>query len=170
MSRPLWPASSLSLLYIRGPGTPWRHNNCSKPCAASLSIVCSSGHIYVVLRRSPARITSLSPSPRRRADETLSRPQLDQEFEGRVQNSKVSYVRSLVGWIEKTFDYINRIKLTLPLSVYEGTWTYSPPLIAMHLLDRSCVSVGFFFGNCMLRSPTVASERGLCVDDMHELL
>ena len=33
---------------------------------------------------------------------------------------------------------------TLPLLVYEGTWTHSPPLVAMHLLDRSCVSVGFF--------------------------
>ena len=34
---------------------------------------------------------------------------------------------------------------TLPLSVYEGTWTHSPHLVAMHLLDRSCVSVGTFF-------------------------
>ena len=34
--------------------------------------------------------------------------------------------------------------LTLPLSVYEGTWTRSPPLIAMHLLNRSCMSVGIF--------------------------
>ena len=25
-----------------------------------------------------------------------------------------------IGWIVKTFDYINRVKLTLPLSVYEG--------------------------------------------------
>ena len=33
---------------------------------------------------------------------------------------------------------------TLPLSVYEGTWTRSSPLVAMHFLDRSCVSVGFF--------------------------
>ena len=69
---------------------------------------------------------------------------LDQEFEGRhraerVQNSKVPYVRC-----EKKLDYINRVKLMLPLSVYEGTWTHSPPLVAMHLLDRSCVSVGFF--------------------------
>ena len=64
MARPLGPASSLSLLYIRGQGTPWRHTNCSKPCAASLSTVYSSGHIHVVLRRSPARITSPSPSPR----------------------------------------------------------------------------------------------------------
>ena len=56
---------------------------------------------------------------------------LDQEFEGRhraerVLNSEVSYIRYLIGWIMKTFDYINRVKLTLPLSVYEGTRTHSP--------------------------------------------
>ena len=74
---------------------------------------------------------------------------LDQEFEGLhraecVQNSEVPYVRCLIGWIEKMFEYINRIKLTLPLSVYEGTWTHSAPLVAMHLLDRSCVIVAIF--------------------------
>ena len=74
---------------------------------------------------------------------------LDQEFEGRhraerVLNSDVPYVRYLIGWIAKTLYYINRIKLTLPLSVYEGTWTHSPPLVAMHLLDRSCVIIGIF--------------------------
>ena len=26
----------------------------------------------------------------------------------------------------KTYDYINRVVLTLSLSVYEGTWTHSP--------------------------------------------
>ena len=62
---------------------------------------------------------------------------LDQEFEGRhraerVLNSEMSYVWYLIGWIAKTFDYINRINLTLPLSVYEGTWTHSPSLVAMH--------------------------------------
>ena len=36
------------------------------------------------------------------------------------------------------------------------------PLVAMLLLDRSCVIVGKFFE--ILRSPTVASEPGLCVD------
>ena len=51
---------------------------------------------------------------------------LDQEFEGRhraerVLNSEVLYVRYLISWIVKTFDYINRVKLMLPLSVYEGT-------------------------------------------------
>ena len=39
---------------------------------------------------------------------------LDQEFEGRhrakrVQNSEVPYVRYLIGWNEKKFDYINRV-------------------------------------------------------------
>ena len=74
---------------------------------------------------------------------------LDKEFEGRhraerVQNSEVLYVRYLIGWIVKTFDYINLVNLTLPLSVYEGTWTSLSPLVAMHQLDGSCVSVGIF--------------------------
>ena len=49
-----------------------------------------------------------------------------------------------IGWIVKTFDYINRVNIMLPLSVYEGTWTHSPPLVAMHLLDRSGVIIGIF--------------------------
>ena len=36
------------------------------------------------------------------------------------------------------------------------------PLVSMHHIDRSCVIVGKFFE--ILRSPTVASEPGLCVD------
>ena len=77
-------------------------------------------------------------------------PLLDQESEGhhraeRVLNAEVSYIRYLIGWIAKKFDYINRVVEMLPLSVYEGTWTHSPVLVAMHLLDRSCVIVGFFF-------------------------
>ena len=31
-----------------------------------------------------------------------------------------------IGRIVKTCDYINRIVITLPLSVYKGTWTQSP--------------------------------------------
>ena len=31
-----------------------------------------------------------------------------------------------IGRIVKTYDYINRVVLTLPLSVYEGMWTHSP--------------------------------------------
>ena len=43
-----------------------------------------------------------------------------------MQNSEVSCVRYLIGQIVKTYDYINHVVLTLPLSVYEGTWTHSP--------------------------------------------
>ena len=43
-----------------------------------------------------------------------------------MQNSEVPCVRYLIGWIVKTYDYINRVVLTLSLSVYEGTWTHSP--------------------------------------------
>ena len=41
-------------------------------------------------------------------------------------NSEVPCVRYLIGRIVKTYDYINCVVLTLPLSVYEGTWTQSP--------------------------------------------
>ena len=63
---------------------------------------------------SPAPVTSSSPSPRRCVDGTFPRPQLDQEFKGRhrakrVQITEVSCVRYLIGWIAKTFDYINRV-------------------------------------------------------------
>ena len=44
-----------------------------------------------------------------------------------------------------TYDYINRVVITLPVSVYEGTWKTLFPLIAMHHLDGCCVCVGFFF-------------------------
>ena len=43
-----------------------------------------------------------------------------------MQNSEVPCVRYLIGRIMKTYDYINRIVLMLPLSVYEGTWTHFP--------------------------------------------
>ena len=58
-------------------------------------------------------------------------PLQDQELEGRhhaerVWNSEVLCVRYSIGRNEKTFDYINNIEKTLPLSVYEGTWTTLP--------------------------------------------
>ena len=61
------------------------------------STVTHLGHIVVVLRRSPAPVTSTSSSPCRRADGTLPRPQLDLEFEGchraeRVQITEVPCV------------------------------------------------------------------------------
>ena len=66
-----------------------------------------------------------------------------------------------IGWIVKTFDYINRVVITLPLTVYKGTWTTLSPLVAMPS-PWSCVCVGKFLK--LLRSPTVASEPGYCVD------
>ena len=48
------------------------------------------------------------------------------------------YVRYLIGRIVKTYDYINRVMLTLPLSVYEGTWTTLSSLVAMHHHDHVC--------------------------------
>ena len=37
------------------------------------------------------------------------------------KNSVMPCVRYLIGRIVKTYDYINRVVLTLSLSVYEGT-------------------------------------------------
>ena len=42
------------------------------------------------------------------------------------KNAEVSCFRCLIGRAVKTYDYINRVVLTLPLLVYEGTWTHSP--------------------------------------------
>ena len=97
----------------------------------------------MVLRRSPASVASSSPSSHRRADETLPQHSDGSEFEGRhraerVLNSEVPYVRYLIDRIVKTYDYINCVVLTLPLSVYEGTWTTLSPLVAMHHHNHAC--------------------------------
>ena len=68
---------------------------------------------------------------------------LDHEFAGhhraeRVQNSEVPCVRYLISRIVKTYDYINRVVLMHPLSVYEGTWTILSSLVAMHHHDLAC--------------------------------
>ena len=38
----------------------------------------------------------------------------------------------------KMYDYINRVVITLPLTVYEGTWTTLSPLVAMDHHDLAC--------------------------------
>ena len=43
-----------------------------------------------------------------------------------------------IGWIVKTYDYINRVVITLPLTVYEGTYTTLSPLFAVHHHDLAC--------------------------------
>ena len=60
-----------------------------------------------------------------------------------MQNSEVPNVRYLIGRIVKTYDYINRVVLTLPLSVYEGTWTHSP-LSLLCITMILCVRRKFF--------------------------
>ena len=112
--RPLVGRPPPPLLYIRGRGHPKGTTSLLLAVCGAPSKVTHLGHIVVVLRRSPAPITSSSPSPRRRADETLPRPQLDLEFVGRhrverVQITEVPCVRYLTGWIAKMFYYINRV-------------------------------------------------------------
>ena len=62
---------------------------------------------------------------------------LDQEGGGRhraehVQNAEVSYVRYLIGWSAKKFDYINRIVKRSRLRS-TSVRRHTVPLIAMHL-------------------------------------
>ena len=69
---------------------------------------------------------------------------LDSEFVGRhraehVQITEVTYVRYLDRSIVKTYDYISRVVITLPLTAYEGTWTTLSPLVAMNHHDLACV-------------------------------
>ena len=58
-------------------------------------------------------------------------------------NEEVPYVRYLIGWIAKKFYYINDV---LNASAYglRGYVDILSPLVAMHLLERSCVIVGIF--------------------------
>ena len=71
-------------------------------------------------------------------------------------NLEVPCVWYLIRRIVKTYDYINRIVLTLPLSVYEGTWTHSPlSLLCITMILRVHRKI-----LKLLRSPTVASEPG----------
>ena len=74
MARPSWPAASSSPPLYMGAGAPHSTSTvllavCDAPLHSLLL-----GHNVIMLRRSPARITSPSPSPHRCAEETLPRP------------------------------------------------------------------------------------------------
>ena len=43
-----------------------------------------------------------------------------------------------IGRIVKMYDYINRVVITLPLKVYEGTWTTLSPFVDVHHHDLAC--------------------------------
>ena len=55
-----------------------------------------------------------------------------------MQIVEVPYVWYYDRLIVKTYDYISRIVITLPLTVYEGTWTTLSPLVAVHHHDLAC--------------------------------
>ena len=83
-------------------------------------------NIVAVLRRSPATVEHQDSDHAVVLTKLIPDTLLDQEFEERhrverVQNSEVPCVRYLISRIVKTYDYINRVVLTLPLPVYEGT-------------------------------------------------
>ena len=70
-----------------------------------------------------------------------------------------------IGRIVKTYDYINRVVLTLPLSVYEGTWTtltLSLLCITMILRVRMDIFEITTFPNSGIRA------RSMCRCYMHE--
>ena len=99
--------------------------------------------IIAVLRRSPASVEHHHRHHTVVLTELSLGTQLDRSSRDVIElnlckNSEVSYVRYLIGRIVKTYDYINRVVLTLPLSVYEGTWTTLSPLVAMHHHDLAC--------------------------------
>ena len=107
------------------------------------SIVTHLDHIAVVLRRSPAPITSSSPLPRSRAEGTLPRPQLDQEHEG---HHRAECVQELGGVLVSVLDWSGREdeRLHQPrcanasafgLRGYVDTLS---PLVAMHHHDLAC--------------------------------
>ena len=172
MARVLLAVHHLPLFFIyRGGGHPKGTSIVLLAVCGAPSIVYSSGHSIIVLRQSLARITSRSPSPRRRADETLRRSSAGLEIAGRhrierVLNSEVPCVRYLICRIVmKTYDYINRIVLTLPLSVYEGTWTHTPlSLLCITMIlrvRRNFFEITTFPNNPLLWIPTTlqATER-----------
>ena len=101
------------------------------------------GHIVAVLRRSPALVEH------HHRHHAVVLTKLSFELYWIVSSRDVTELnvcltrrcrtfgiedRSIV----KTYDYINRVVLTLPLSVYEGTWTILSPLVAMHHHDLAC--------------------------------
>ena len=52
-----------------------------------------------------------------------------------VLSSEVPYVRYLDRSDREDVCYINRVVITLPLMVYEGTWMTLSPLVDMHHHD-----------------------------------
>ena len=100
------------------------------------STIIHLGHIIVVLRRSPASVEHHHRHHAVVLTELIPDTLLDRS-PGIVIVLIVCRTRrcrtfgALIGRIVKTYDYINRVVIMLPFTVYEGTWTTLSPLVAM---------------------------------------
>ena len=81
---------------------------------------------------------------------------------------KVPYVRYLIGWSAKKFDYINRVVKHFHLRSVRVRRHTLPSLLCISM-DRSCACVEFFLFS-MQRFPTVVSEPGLYARVEHKEL
>ena len=96
-----------------------------------LSTIVHLDNTIAVLRRSPASVEHHHRHHAVVLTELSLDTQLDRSSRYVIElyvckNSEVPCFRCLIGRAVKTYDYINRVVLMLPLSVYEGTWTHSP--------------------------------------------
>ena len=90
------------------------------------------GHIVAEFRRSPAPVEHQHRHHAVVLTELISGAQLDRRPEIVIELNVCRTRRcrtfgTWIGRIVKTYDYINRVVITLPLTVYEGTWTNTLP-------------------------------------------
>ena len=100
-------------------------------------------HIVAVLRRSPASVDHHHRHHAVVLTELSLKSRLDRSSRDVIElnvrrTRRCRAFGTWIGRIMKTYDYINRVVLTLPLSVYEGTWTILSSLVAMHHHDLAC--------------------------------
>ena len=100
-------------------------------------------NIVAVLRRSPASVEHHHRHHAVVLTELSLKARLDRSSRDVIKLNVCRTRRCFTfgAWISrivKMYDYIDRIVLMLPLSVYEGTWTTLSPLVAMHHHDLAC--------------------------------
>ena len=108
-----------------------------------LSTIVHLDNIIAVLRRSPAMVEHHHRHHAVVLTELSLKARLDRSSRDVIElnvcrTRRCSAFGTWIGEIVRTYDYINRVVLTLPLSVYEGTYTTLSPLVAMHHHDLAC--------------------------------